>query len=322
MDCTSSLAGERPSASCAQEYDAYLTCVSALATCPIDGICPLEYSALGACERLHPLPDAGSFDAASDGGHDAAQDGGPAAPIDAFLPLVDAWEPDAGPISHAIRCLSSTHVFVPHTASFEPYVPVTLELWVRPRGPGVIAAIGDPDSTARLVMRLSSADASYLELASSVGTIAGVSGFTLHFDTGASLVGAWHHLALVFDQSVDGSMQMRFYLDGNEAWPGTMPAGDVSTYMEVARSSDFRFCSLDGDMDDVRLWRVARTQAEIQANMRAVIAPGDPDLAAYYSLDEAGQVVLDNSGHGATGALGDTFAVESTDPVRIPDNAF
>ena len=56
--------------------------------------------------------------------------------------------------------------------------------------------------------------------------------------------------------------------------------------------------------------------------MRTVVAAGDPELAAYYTLDEGGQIVRDDSAHGATGALGDTLATESTDPVRIPDGAF
>jgi len=56
--------------------------------------------------------------------------------------------------------------------------------------------------------------------------------------------------------------------------------------------------------------------------MRVALASGEPALIAYYRFDEAGQTVLDGSGRGATGALGDTDLVEAIDPVRIGENAF
>jgi len=57
-------------------------------------------------------------------------------------------------------------------------------------------------------------------------------------------------------------------------------------------------------MDEVRIWNVARTQAEIQANMHTAIPATSSGLLAYYKLDETtGTTALDASGNENTGSL-------------------
>jgi hypothetical protein len=74
----------------------------------------------------------------------------------------------------------------------------------------------------------------------------------------------------------------------------------------------------DGLIDEVRIWRVARTQAEIVANMHRAIRWPQLGLVGSWSMDEgSGQVVYDASGNGNNGTLGSDAspAGDSSDPI-------
>jgi hypothetical protein len=125
----------------------------------------------------------------------------------------------------------------------------------------------------------------------------------------------WHHAAGVRDAA---SMRMLLYVDGalvaNE--PMTR-AGDVSptnmltigareTYLNDTFSWMF-----SGQIDEVRIWAVARTEAEIQANMNGEISGSQAGLVAYYKFNHgiacgnnAGVTTLiDYSGYSNDGIL-------------------
>jgi hypothetical protein len=123
----------------------------------------------------------------------------------------------------------------------------------------------------------------------------------------------WHHLALVRDLT---AMKLRWYLNGellNEAdalFPAAV-AGNLPFYIGRGYVSN-----VAGEMDEVRVWNVARTTAEIQS-LRLARATGDePGLAATWSFEEAaGSLVRDYSPNWARGRLGGDFA--SAMPERI-----
>lgn len=75
---------------------------------------------------------------------------------------------------------------------------------------------------------------------------------------------------------------------------------------------------LDGFMDEIRIWNVARTPAEIQTHFACRIAPDTPGLVGYWKFDEAlgDQQVVDSSPAGNHGWLGTTTAPEGSDPTR------
>jgi hypothetical protein len=101
--------------------------------------------------------------------------------------------------------------------------------------------------------------------------------------------GRWHHAAGTL--GLDGQ---HLYLDGQL----------VATAATVTRSAfqdDMQFqlgkghigpwgpiVFFSGDVDEVRLWKVQRTEKEIAANLRSSIFPIIPDLQGYWRLDESG----------------------------------
>src|SRR5206468_8362897 len=59
-----------------------------------------------------------------------------------------------------------------------------------------------------------------------------------------------------------------------------------------------------GMLYEVRIWNIARSQSEIQANMNHRLTGSEAYLLAYWAFDEGvGTTALDSTGHGLNGAL-------------------
>ena len=59
-----------------------------------------------------------------------------------------------------------------------------------------------------------------------------------------------------------------------------------------------------GDLDEVRIWNVARSAGQIQSNFDRSLVGNEPGLVAYWRFDEgAGTAAFDDSGHAQTGNL-------------------
>jgi hypothetical protein len=94
------------------------------------------------------------------------------------------------------------------------------------------------------------------------------------------------------------------------------------SYLGSFNSAPFTLGRADMDVDEVRLWRVARGQAAIRGFMRSELMPGVSGLVAYWPLDGVGQVVLDRSLNGNDGFRGSSPAEDGSDPTWIADGAF
>ncbi|MBT4891336.1 MAG: LamG domain-containing protein, partial [Gammaproteobacteria bacterium] len=114
----------------------------------------------------------------------------------------------------------------------------------------------------------------------------------------------WHHAVLVFDAG--GSCII--YLDGeikSVTQDGTLPTSvnnsskDLTIGKSLWGGNKFK-----GAIDEVRIWNVARTQAEIQANMNKELSGSESGLVAYYKMnDGSGTSLIDSSSNSNTGTL-------------------
>ena len=79
---------------------------------------------------------------------------------------------------------------------------------------------------------------------------------------------------------------------------------------------------MNGFLDEIRIWGVARTASQIAANYNKSIADTAAGLLAYYKFDEdaTNQTVYDASPNAQPGSLGATSSVETSDPVRSTTN--
>lgn len=79
-------------------------------------------------------------------------------------------------------------------------------------------------------------------------------------------------------------------------------------------------CHLNGCIDEVRVWKVARSAQQIASAYKWAVPNNSPGLDAYYKFDEAltSQIILDSTPNGNHGTMGYDTQVKYNDPARLP----
>jgi gliding motility-associated-like protein len=141
-------------------------------------------------------------------------------------------------------------------------------------------------------------------------------GFYVCLNTQPTLQNTWYHAAATYDGSV-----IKYYLNG--CLINSIPAsGDLVTNNFLAgigmqsQNPTATTENFKGNIDEVRIWNIARTEQEIQLNMNFLIPTNQPGLLAYYKfnnnyLNSQGNAVFDGVAQGAV-----SFDVEA--PLFIP----
>ncbi|MEP2023767.1 LamG-like jellyroll fold domain-containing protein, partial [Reichenbachiella sp.] len=134
--------------------------------------------------------------------------------------------------------------------------------------------------------------------------------FTVEADTYQSLLatfptdGLWHHLAAIYDGA-----QLKIYIDGVDTGGSTALSGNVKNTGNFntgigANNGALEF--FDGQIDEVRIWNVARTVTEVNNNLNASLLGTESGLVAYYSFDNTTVTALgNNSGIGTRNDVSD-----------------
>jgi len=137
---------------------------------------------------------------------------------------------------------------------------------------------GTNDALLRIV-RLDSNDYRLQYVYNELGSQATIRGTT------TLQTGVWYHAAAVYDNTDTRSVTL--YLNGVQeaSHSGMETSFDANASFNISQSFGGRY--LDGQMDEVRVWRtVDRTQAEIRANMYKELVGDESGLLAYYKLNE------------------------------------
>ena len=178
--------------------------------------------------------------------------------------------------------------------------PWTAEFWVnRLDAPGYSATLlGDSVTALKLEQ---------FNFTRQVGlTKFGVADYTFNYSAPTN---TWVHLAFVCDTTT------RLYVNGvlqdTLMVTNSLPLGRIG--FDSSGYPDY----LHGTLDEVRVWNVARTQAQIQAGMFNILTAPPSTLVGYWKFDEGGgSTTLDSSGQGKTGILTGTATwVNSTAPI-------
>jgi CubicO group peptidase (beta-lactamase class C family) len=201
---------------------------------------------------------------------------------------------------------------VPDSASLSPGQQITVEAWINP------ATIATDKNQDRVVSKIGG-----YELTISTGDTgcgfntrgavqwrATIAGVDKRICGGELTQGEWHHIAGTHDGSA-----FVLYVDGarvaSATRAGAITAGTAALTLGNRKELDRAF---DGGLDEVRIWRRALTQTELQQNDKQLTGT-EADLVAYYRAnDGSGQVLSDATQNGNMGTRGFSNATESSDP--------
>ncbi|NUM75140.1 discoidin domain-containing protein [candidate division KSB1 bacterium] len=129
----------------------------------------------------------------------------------------------------------------------------------------------------------------------------------------------WHHIA-----ATHAGGELRVFIDGVFAGATSESLYDITTLDRAAGiggqfdGSEYMF---DGIIDEVRIWNIAKTQTQIQANMHTSLQGNEPGLVGYWRFDEGeGQAVHDASPFGNHGQRGHSPGADAADPVWVLAN--
>ena len=109
----------------------------------------------------------------------------------------------------------------------------------------------------------------------------------------------WYHIAAVKD-----GPSRKVFINGIEYPLSGSALNVVANNNPVRLGSDYGGRYFDGRIDEVRIWNIARTQAEITSTMNNPPSVGQNGLIAYYNFNSGtGNTLFDQTGNGHDGSL-------------------
>jgi hypothetical protein len=111
----------------------------------------------------------------------------------------------------------------------------------------------------------------------------------------------WTHIAGTYDGT-----HRKLYLDGNLVAQDEFTNGILNANVDLTfgQFMAWGIAYLKGEIDEVRIWNVTRTQDQIRANMYRPLSEDDREgIAGYWTFDETEGQALDYSGNGNHGTL-------------------
>ena len=190
----------------------------------------------------------------------------------------DGWFSSLGfPTNHGF-------VEIPHSASLNPTGAFTFEAWVLDQVPD-----GD-DLNCRSIAGKNFRDAWWIGSCNVNGhrTLRSyLRGEFSRLNGGRIVVGQWNHVAVTWNGTT-----RRHYVNG-ELTAQDAVASPLTTSNDPMRiGSDVEHeLSPKGSIDEVRLWNVARTEAQLRANLNLRITADEPGLVGVWPLGNGNNIV-------------------------------
>jgi hypothetical protein len=139
--------------------------------------------------------------------------------------------------------------------------------------------------------------------------------------------GQWVHIALVHTGGVLYAYKNGVLVGSVVSGTTGQPYPPASPILHIggiinAPSTNWTF---EGEIDEVRIWSVARTAQQLVENMSVPLTGGEANLVAYYSMSNgSGTTLTDDTGHGWNGTLRDGMqGVPADGPIQwVTSGAF
>jgi len=197
---------------------------------------------------------------------------------------------------------------------------ITLECWIKPESfqtgsPYISQIMGTESGTNSAFLRLGDGD---IPAGNKIQ-------FVLYFSGGQEKVtststletGRWYHIAGVYDGS-----NMKIYINGVEDVSNSQTGSFTSNstfYIAAYNGSDRYF---DGTVDEVRVWKTARSSTDINTYMTTLLNGNETNLEAYYRCDNgSGTALSDITSNGHNASLVNTPSWPNSYAMVIADDA-
>ena len=190
----------------------------------------------------------------------------------------------------ALNFNSANYVTASNSPTFNVSA-VTMETWFKWGHSGVVTEFLTSKGLNLLEMQLGGTPG-----ANAVRFIP-TSGVFIDTPANSFVPGQWVHFACVYDpaQSLGKIYLNGIQLSVSVSGSLTTPIGTSANPFTLARRVDGSL-PFTGQMDEVRVWNVARTASEIQTNMYRTMTGNEPGLIIYYKCDEGiGTSINDSS---------------------------
>ena len=132
------------------------------------------------------------------------------------------------------------------------------------------------------------------------------------------LINTWYHIVGVYNGTT-----MKLYVNGVEdASTNVTGAFTANSNFQIGHVASTRY--FNGQIDEVRVWSVARTLVQIRANMFKEIPVNSANLTAYYKMSDGSGTSLSDNGTNGTiynGTLSNTPAWVTSGAFAGPRNA-
>jgi hypothetical protein len=195
--------------------------------------------------------------------------------------------------------------------------PLTVSAWVKPAALGTSMLFVSKMSNTSLQWALGRDKTNHMffTVMTSAGAIRAVTAASATNDLN------WHHVAGVFDGS-----KLSLYVDAVSAatavaLSGTIASAHSSVCVGSSSNAATGLCSggpfFKGSMDEVRIYRRALAQTEIQATKDVELVGNESGLALYYNFNDGAGPVAYDLAFGYHGILGSTLGPDSADPTWV-----
>ncbi|MCA9962334.1 MAG: CSLREA domain-containing protein, partial [Anaerolineales bacterium] len=230
----------------------------------------------------------------------------------AFL-LINPWTRplQAAGSGSALSFDGNDRVYVPHNANLNATV-FTYEAWIYPTN------ISAEKSIVSKGTGLGGADSLFQILNGRMRLFTNT--FPWHQANTVVPLNAWSHVAVTRDAAGTVTFYLNGVPDGSVTGTSAPTPGTNNFYIGL-QGATCQCNGFIGQMDEVRVWNVARTQSEIQATMSQSLTGSEPNLISYWNFDAgSGQTVSDMAGTN-DGTLGETAAISTDDPAWVASTA-
>ncbi|MDD1750253.1 MAG: hypothetical protein LUO89_10305, partial [Methanothrix sp.] len=188
---------------------------------------------------------------------------------------------------------SSQYISVPDNSSLQLTDNLTFEAWVYPTGSGNMTIIDKGNYNYLFEIKPNGQPGLGL-----------YTNGTWYYSAGTVSLNTWSHVALVFQTGTNG---IKFYLNGHllsqatASGPLTTNTGTFAIGEQAPGNCNCNF--FKGMMDEVRVWGVARSEQQIQADMHQTLTGMETGLISYWQLNEGSGTATADSITGNNGVL-------------------